>query len=226
MSMTSFGIGVRATGQNRGGSIFAGNLQLLQHTGLKSTQDKLDRQQETQQQIAFFERQKENLKNVECATAEEIAKKLEQFHSYEDEIAAARMKYNSEQMWHVMDEAQELGEKIAEEVEKSEPKTAEERLEEMAEEALGTDESKGELTESLEEVQEIVEEQIAEETEKQIEESAKQAVQEVSEQAIEETQDPVTAAESAMSAERLEMPLEQKIAEEQAAKYKSIDLRI
>ena len=36
----------------------------------------------------FFETQKQNLKNQKADTIEEIAKKLEKFHTYEDEIAA------------------------------------------------------------------------------------------------------------------------------------------
>lgn len=55
-------------------------------------------------------------------------------------------------MQHVLDEAKEIGEKIAEEAEKFEPKTAEEKLEDMVEEALGTDEEKGELTEMTEDI--------------------------------------------------------------------------
>ena len=57
---------------------------------LKSTQDKLERQQKAQSQIEFFENQKENLKNMQCDSIEEIARKLEMFHSYEDQIAAVK----------------------------------------------------------------------------------------------------------------------------------------
>ena len=42
---------------------------------LKSTQDKLERQQKAQSQIEFFENQKENLKNMQCDSIEEIARK-------------------------------------------------------------------------------------------------------------------------------------------------------
>ena len=115
---------------------------------------------------------------------EEIAKKLEMFHTYENEIAAAKMKYNSEQMWHIMDEAKELGEKIAKEAKKLEPKTAEERRREMAEEALGIDDSKGELTESMEEMQEEMEEmqeelqeELQEEVQNEIDESVQQTME-------------------------------------------------
>ena len=61
---------------------------------------------------------------------EDIAKKLEMFHTYEDEIAAAKQEYNSSQMFHIMDEAEEEAEKRAKEAEKNKPKTEEERKEE------------------------------------------------------------------------------------------------
>ncbi len=94
---------------------------------LKSTQDRLERQEETQRQVEFFEKQKENLKNVACGSVEEIAEKLKSFHSYEDQIATVKAAYNQEQMFHILDESTERGEKIAEAVEKMEPKTPEER---------------------------------------------------------------------------------------------------
>ena len=100
---------------------------------LKSTQDKLERQQKAQNQIEFFENQ----------------------------IAAVKKQYNNEQMFHTMDEARERGEQIAELAEDYAPKTEEERKEEMVEEALGIEE-KGGLTESMEEVQEITEEMVEE----------------------------------------------------------------
>ncbi len=126
---------------------------------LKSTQDKLERQQKAQSQIEFFENQKENLKNMQCDSIEDIVRKLEMFHSYEDQIAAVKKQYNNEQMFHTMDEARERGEQIAELAEDYAPKTEEERKEEMVEEALGIEE-KGGLTESMEEVQEITEEMV------------------------------------------------------------------
>ena len=128
---------------------------------LKSTQDKLERQQKAQSQIDFFENQKENLKKMQCDSIEEIARKLEMFHSYEDQIAAVKKQYNNEQMFHTMDEARERGEQIAELAEDYAPKTEEERKEEMVEEALGIEE-KGGLTESMEDVQEITEEMVEE----------------------------------------------------------------
>ena len=128
---------------------------------LKSTQDKLERQQKAQNQIEFFENQKENLKNMKCDSIEDIARKLEMFHSYEDQIAAVKKQYNNEQMFHTMDEARERGEQIAEHAEDYAPKTEEERKEEMVEEALGIEE-KGGLTESMEDVQKITEEMVEE----------------------------------------------------------------
>ena len=110
---------------------------------LKSTQEKLQRQQERDNKVAFFEAQKENLKNRKADSLEEISEKLEMFHNYEDEIAAANQEYNNSQMFHVMDEAEEHGEKIAEAAERNKPKTEEERKEEMVDEALGTEENKG-----------------------------------------------------------------------------------
>ena len=98
---------------------------------LKSTQDKLERQQKAQSQIEFFENQKENLKNMQCDSIEDIARKLEMFHSYEDRIAAVKKQYNNEQMFHTMDEARERGEQIAELAEDYAPKTEEERKEEI-----------------------------------------------------------------------------------------------
>ena len=150
---------------NKGGSLFAGNLPMMQKPALKSTQEKIERQQKAAGQIQFWENQKEKLKNMECSTVEDIANKLEKFHSYEDEISAVKMQYNQEQMWHIMDEAKERGEKIAEAAEKMKPKTAEKRREDMVEEALGIDDEKGALSESLEELSELAEELTEEVTE-------------------------------------------------------------
>jgi len=125
--------------------------------GLKSTQEKIERQQKMQSQVDFFEGQKAGLKNMQCDTIEEIAKKLELFNNYEAQIAAVKKQYNQEQMMHCMDEAQERGEKLAEAVKKLEPKTAEERREEMAEEALGVEEEGGMLTEMLDELPDLEE---------------------------------------------------------------------
>lgn len=138
---------------------------------LKSTQDRLERQEQTQKQVDFFEKQKENLKNVTCESVEEIAEKLKMFQSYEDQITAVKAAYNQEQMFHILDESTEKGEKIAEAVEDMEPKTPEERLEEMAEEALGIEDG-GELEEVMDELQEVAEELTEELTEDMTEELA------------------------------------------------------
>lgn len=168
---------------NKTESIYAGNLLLMRRPALKSTQDKLERQQKTQKQVDFFQNQKENLKNIQCSTLEEIAGKLDMFHTYEAQIAAVKAQYNNEQMFHVLDEARELGEKIAEAAEKTAPKTAEERKEEMIEEALGIDESKGVLDEMLDEAMEMQEEML-EEAEEALESGMTEDIAEIS---IEET---------------------------------------
>ena len=126
--------------------------------GLKSTQQKVQRQEERDNKIAFYEKQKDNLKNIKCETIEEIAKKLDTFHSYEDQILAAKMAYNNEQMMHIMDESREQGEKIAKAAEKMELKTAEERMEDIVEEATGVEEGDGVLDEVMDEVTDIQEE--------------------------------------------------------------------
>ena len=151
-------------------------IDLLGNLGLKSTQDRLNRQAERDNKIAFFEQQKENLKNMKADTIDEIARKLDMFHGYEDQIAAARMEYNHSQMFHVFDEAQELAEKIAEAAEKNEPKTPEERRDDMIEEATGV-ENEGLLDELMDNLTEAIEES----TEKMVEE-----IQETSEEVLSE----------------------------------------
>lgn len=216
-----------------GNSISAARFPRMRRTGLKSARDQEERRQKAQNQIAFWEKQKESLKNRKSDTLEDIAKKLDRFHSYESEIAAVKMQYNQEQMWHTMDEAKEIGEKIAEETEKFEPKTAEERREDIAEEALETDESKGEFAESIEAMQEEMEEMTENIEEMQEEmtemtENMSQTMEEVTESA-EETLDSMTeeseeALEGAVSAE---MPVSRtELLLEQALKYKRIDVFI
>lgn len=121
-----------------------------------SAKEKAARQQKMNSQIDYWEGKKEALKGKKCGSLDAIKERLELLQSYEDEIAVARDAYNHEQMFHVLDEAKEQGENIAKALEKYEPKTAEERREEMVEEALGTEEDKGELTESLEELTENI----------------------------------------------------------------------
>ena len=120
--------------------------------GLKSTQDRQERQQKCASQVEFFEKQKENLKNIKCDSLEEVARKLEMFHSYEDQIKAVKHAFNSEQMCHILDEAREKGEKIAEELKKLSAKTPEEMKKILEEEALGIEKSQGMLSELLEEI--------------------------------------------------------------------------
>lgn len=174
---------------------------------LKSTQNRLERQEETQKQVEFFEKQKENLKNVTCGSVEEIAEKLKMFQSYEDQIAAVKAAYNQEQMFHILDESTEKGEKIAEAVDKMEPKTPEERLEEMAEEALGIEDG-GELEEIMDELEEVVEEVVEEVTE-EVTEGLEEALPENAELAgsaglsAEEAAAAEAAAKEAANAEKL-----------------------
>ncbi len=204
------------TVSNKGSSLFAGNLPIMQKPALKSAQEKAERRQKATGQIEFWENQKESLKNMECSTIEGIAKKLEKLHSYESEIAAVKMQYNQEQMWHVLDEAKEVGEKIAGGAEKLEPKTDEERREEMVEEALGTDEEKGELIESMEN---ILREEISQSAEELSEEATEIELQERLSQENPESTDSLSdiVSESALAQEQF-LP--------QPVKYKRIDLLI
>lgn len=131
--------------------------------GLKSTEEKAERIQKKDVQIDFFEGKKADLKNVHCTTLEEIEQKLELFNNYNDQIDAIKKQFNNEQIMHCMDEARELGEKIAEAAEELEPKTAEERKEELVKEALGIEEDGGMLDELLEDtVEELSEEEVFE----------------------------------------------------------------
>lgn len=177
MNILKIGVQNNFADNHKSGGVFAGNLRLIQGGALKSTQEKLERQQKANNQIEFWENQKENLKNMECDTVEEIAKKLEMFHNYEDEIAAVKSQYNSEQMFHILDEAEEQGEKNAEAAKKAEPKTPEERREEIAKEALGEEETEGVLEEMLEEVTDTAEELL--ETEEEVIEGEKEAMAEL-----------------------------------------------
>lgn len=140
------------------GSLLSGVRSMLVSGGPRSIEQRKERQAKCERETAFWERQKESLKNTRCDTVEEIAKKLELYHSYEDQIAAAKAAYNQEQVLHILDKAREQGEKIAEAIKKQEPKTPEERKEEMAKKALGQDQGEGILAELLDELSETVEE--------------------------------------------------------------------
>lgn len=131
---------------------------LVSNYGLKSTQDRLERQFKRDSKVAFFEEQKENLKSMKADSLEDIARKLDMLQSYNEQIDAAKKEYNNSQVFHVMDEAREKAEKIKEQAEKYAPKTAEERIEDMIEEATGTDENEGMMSEMLEEISDAAEE--------------------------------------------------------------------
>ncbi len=161
--------------------------QRISHGGLKSREEKAERQQNRDAQIAVLEKQKAGLKNKECGSTEEIENKLELAHSYEDQIKAVKHAYNSEQMSHILDEAREKGEKIAEEIKKLTAKTKEEREKILREEALGIEESQGILSELMEELTEDVMEEASEEltgdvTEEVSEELMEDVTEEVSEE--------------------------------------------
>lgn len=139
------------------------------NSGLKSTQQKLERQQKRDNKVTFWENKKKNLKDVKCDSLEEIGRKLELFHSYEDEIAAAKAQYNNEQMFHILDEAKERAEKLAKKLEETKPKTPEERREDLADKAFETEDSEGILSEMLEDITEMTEDISQEITEKTLE---------------------------------------------------------
>ncbi|WP_242826388.1 hypothetical protein [Lachnospira multipara] len=110
---------------------------------------------------------------MKADSIEDISRKLDLLHGYDDQIAAAKAEYNNSQMFHVLDEARELAEKIAEEAEKYAPKTPEERLEDMIEEATGVDKDAGMLAEAMDELEEIAEE-MAEETVEELDEMSEE----------------------------------------------------
>lgn len=187
----------------------AKNIFSLSRTGmLKSTKEKLMRQQEMQNQIDFFEQQKENLKSMECGNIDEIARKLDLFHSYEDQIAAAKQSYNQQQMFHVMDEAKERGEQIAKEAEKNAPKDAEERKEDLQKEALGMNETSA-LDDVMETLSDSAEEltQTAEAMTQEVEQNTENLtdmVEQTTENAIEnqKVEDAIPAKDTALLAQR------------------------
>ncbi len=147
------------------------------HPGLKSTQDRLDRMTKRDNKIAFFEQQKETLKTMKTDSLEDISRKLEMLHGYDDQIELAKVEFNNSQVFHMLDEARELGEKIAEAAEKMAPKTAEERREDAIEEATGVDMDGGILGEVMDELEDITEE-MTEETAEELEEAAEETLSE------------------------------------------------
>lgn len=191
-----------------------------QNNGLRSTQERMERQAKRDNQVAFFEKQKENLKNMKVDTLDDISRKLELLHGYNDQIEAAKQEYNNSQMFHAMDEARERAEKIKEEAEKYAPKTPEERLEDMVEEATGVDKDAGmlsdvmdELTEVAEEMQESLEEEM-EETAEMMEEQLSDSLSELN---IAKVQEGVAGTENVEVLSENEKILD---------KYKRIDIRI
>ncbi len=157
--------------------------QRMQQKGLKSREEKAERQQNRDNQVAALEKQKADLKNMECGSLEEIEDKLGLLHSYEDQIKAVKQTYNNEQMRHILDEAREKGEKIAEELEKLAPMTKEEREELLQKEALGIDEDQGMLSELTDELTE----ELTEEPDKELsEETAGEITGEAAEDVMQE----------------------------------------
>lgn len=207
-------------------------MNLFAGRGLKSTEEKLERQAKCNNQVAFFEKQKENLKNVKCDTVEEIARKLEMFHTYEDEIAAAKAAYNSEQMFHITDEAEEMGEKIAENAKKTEPKTPEERKKEAAKEAgketgetgdgiLEEMPGSAELLEEVQQETEDLSEQTTEDlSEQTAEKLSEQRTEDLSEQAAEELSEREPGKKSGQTAEDLSEQRTKEIMREQEEAWK------
>lgn len=202
---------------------------MRQNAGLKSTQQKIERQQEATGQIEFWEKQKENLKNMSCETIEEIARKLDKFHTYEEEIAAVKTAYNNEQMWHAMDEVKEQAEKIAEAAEDSKPKTPEERREEAVEEALGIEKGEGILEEVAEEMEEVTEEMQEQMEEMQPEELAEKSTEEIIKTQVAETAKQQQETEAEQKENIVEQAVLQRRLEEEWLKtktYKGVDIRV
>ena len=163
--------------------------QRIRQGGLKSREEKLERQQNRDRQIETLEKQKADLKNKECGSLEEIKDKLDLLHSYEDQIIAVKQAFNNEQMHHILDEAREKGEKIAEEIKKFAPKTKEEREKELQEEALGIEEDQGMLSELMEELTEVIEEELAEEIEEELSGEVSEELEELSGELAEEIEE-------------------------------------
>ncbi len=191
-------------------------LNLLNRPMSKATQDRMERQVGRDNQIAFFEKQKENLKNMKTNSLEDIQRKLDMFQQYDDQIDAAKASYNNYQMFHILDEARERGEKIAEEAEKMAPKTPEERREEMIEEATGIDKDKGILSEVMDELEDQIEE-LAEMTE-DMAELNEENLEALSDESLAEAD----AAAIAKAKELNNVPLDKALPE----KYRHIDYHI
>ncbi len=178
--------------------------QRMQQKGLKSREEKAERQQNRDNQVAALEKQKADLKNMECGSLEEIEDKLGLLHSYEDQIKAVKQTYNNEQMRHILDEAREKGEKIAEELEKLAPMTKEEREELLQKEALGIDEDQGMLSELTDELtEELTEEPDKEFSEETAGEITGEAAEDVMQEAAGEIAGEVTEEAAGEAAEEV-----------------------
>ena len=138
-------------------NIQSNGINLMRNYGLKSTKDRLERIQKRDDQIDFIQRQKDGLKNLKSESIEDIKRKLDLINTYDEQIATVKAEFNHTQMYHMMDEAMEIGEKIAKEVEKAEPKTREERIEDLVEEATGVEKNGGILSEVMEQIEDVIE---------------------------------------------------------------------
>lgn len=181
-------------------------LRVVNNNMLKSTQDRMERQAKRDNQVAFFEQQKENLKYMKTDSLDDITRKLELLHGYDDQIVAAKAEYNHSQVFHVLDEAMERGEKIAEEVEKTKPKTPEERREDIIEEATDVDTGDGLISEIMDDMEEIVEE--------------------MTEKASEELEEMTEELEESGQIQQPAQEIKDLSQEELLAKYKRIDYRV
>lgn len=187
-----------------------GTNNIFGNRGMKSVQDRMERQAKRDNQIAFLEQRKSHLKDMKTDSIEDISRKLEMLHDYDDQIAAAKKAYNNSQVFHVLDEARERGEKIAEMAEKFAPKTAEERREDIIEEATGVEKNEGMHGDILEELEEVTEEV----TEEMTEELKEMADETLSETNMEKGVLPATNGIEGLSVQEI------------AEKYKRIDYRI
>ena len=84
-----------------------GTNNIFGNRGMKSVQDRMERQAKRDNQIAFLEQRKSHLKDMKTDSIEDISRKLEMLHDYDDQIAAAKKAYNNSQVFHVLDEARE-----------------------------------------------------------------------------------------------------------------------
>ena len=187
-----------------------GTNNIFGNRGMKSVQDRMERQAKRDNQIAFLEQRKSHLKDMKTDSIEDISRKLEMLHDYDDQIAAAKKAYNNSQVFYVLNEARERGEKIDEMAEKFAPKTAEERREDIIEEATGVEKNEGMLGDILEELEEVTEEV----TEEMTEELKEMADETLSETNMEKGVLPATNGIEGLSVQEI------------AEKYKRIDYRI